>query len=399
MAAFLVPSPQPLVPNPFLPVPQYTRILLIEDDPDDVWVMRNLLADSWDGVNELTHVERLETALKLCQKREFDVILLDLTLPDSHGIETFLRAYAQVPHIPIVILTALNDQSAANQAVEGGAEDFLLKGRVDDHLLLRSIRYAVERSRRRKAENDLQATRHEFQLARTMQQRLFPSGPPNVPGFRFSGATYPAEATGGDLFDYFPMLGGGWGIVIADVSEHGIGPSFLMAETRAYIRALARSHADAGVILTEANRLLCEDTAGTQFVTLVLARLEPESKTLVYAAAGHIGFLFNAAGECRRLDSTSQPLGFDPDLIVPCADPIQLAAGDLVLLATDGVYEAPSPDGSMFGLERMLNVVRENRDLPPQSIVDNLRHAVGRFSQPLAQIDDITIVALQVAGR
>ena len=380
-------------------MPHYTRILLIEDDPNHVWIMRNLLADSWDVINELTHVERLESGLKLCQKREFDVILLDLTLPDSQGIATFHQVYAQVPNIPIVILTDPSDQGAATIALQSGAEDFLLKGKVDDHLLLRSIRYAVERGRRRRVESALQETKHEFQLARTMQQRLFPAGPPSVRGFRVAGATFPAEETGGDLFDYFPMLEGRCGVAIADVSEHGIGPSFLMAETRAYVRALASVSNDLGEVLTKANHFLCQDTHEQQFVTVVLAQLDPHTRTLYYAAAGHVGFVITAAGETRRLESTSMPLGFDPNLVVPPAEQVDVSPGDIVLLATDGVWEAPSPAGPMFGIERMLNVVRENRELLPEAIVANLYHAVGRFSQPLAQLDDITIVVIQVTGR
>ena len=327
------------------------------------------------------------------------MILLDLSLPDSQGIATFHRLYAEAPHIPIVILTDPSNQGAATIALQSGAEDFLLKGRVDDHLLVRSIRYAVERSRRRKVETALNESRLEFQLARTMQQRLFPAAPPTVRGFRMAGATFPAEETGGDLFDYIPMPDGNWGVVIADVSEHGIAPSFLMAETRAYLRALAESSRDAGEILTKANRFLCHDTQAQQFVTLVLAQLDPATRSMRYAAAGHVGFVLSAGGETRRLESTSLPLGVDPDLIVPPAESVAIAPGDVVLLATDGVWEAPSSAGPMFGIERMLNVVRENRELEPDKIVANLYHAVGRFSQPLAQLDDITIVVIQVNGR
>jgi len=375
--------------------PQRYRILLVEDDPDDVWVMRSLLADSADMATELVHAERLSAAFRLCRERHFDVVLLDLTLPDFSGLETFTQAYEHIPGVPIVILTGLADQAAAIKAVQAGAEDFLVKGRVDDSLLLKSIRYAVERNRRRQAEQALVATRHEFELARTMQQRLFPAAPPWLKNYSFAGATFSAEATGGDYFDYFPLRNGAWAIVVADVSEHGIGPSFLMAETRAYLRALAHHSDSPGKILTQANKFLCEDTKGLQFVTLFFAKLEPDKNLFTYASAGHPAYLIQATGSTQLLDSTSMPLGFEPSLEVPETPPLALQRGDVVLIATDGVWETISPDGQLFGTPRMLEVLRKYRLSVPDAILARLHEAVCDFAKPRAPQDDVTVVVVQ----
>ena len=124
------------------------RILLVEDDSDDVWVMRNLLGDRWDGPFRLTHVELLSDGLKRCAEEHFDVVLLDLALPDSQGLETFLTMHARARNVPIVVLSGYDDERTAIKAVQAGAQDYLVKGQVDDNMLVRSIRYAIERSRR-----------------------------------------------------------------------------------------------------------------------------------------------------------------------------------------------------------------------------------------------------------
>src|SRR5204862_920028 len=130
-----------------------------------------------------------------------------------------------------------------------------------------------------------------------------------------AGATYPADATGGDYFDYLPMLNDRWGIIVADVTGHGVGPALLMAETRAYLRILAGRREDVGEILTRANGVLAEDVGSERYVTLFLARLDAKERTLTYASAGHpTGYILGAAGQIKRtLPRTGVPLGLRPD--------------------------------------------------------------------------------------
>ena len=100
---------------------QRVKILLVEDDPDNVWILRSLLGDRWDGPLDLTHVELLSSALDACRRGGFDVLLLDLSLPDSQGLETFLKLSAQAGEIPIVVITGLDDERTAIKAVQAGA--------------------------------------------------------------------------------------------------------------------------------------------------------------------------------------------------------------------------------------------------------------------------------------
>ena len=123
------------------------RVLLVEDNPGDVRLFLELLRETGAGHVKVDHVDRLATALARLSNQTFDVVLLDLSLPDAHGLDTLVRAHAHAPSVPIVVLTGLDDQALAVKAVRAGAQDYLVKGRVDGDLLVRSMRYATERAR------------------------------------------------------------------------------------------------------------------------------------------------------------------------------------------------------------------------------------------------------------
>ena len=122
------------------------NVLLIEDNPDDAFLIEEMLAKG-NGGFELTHADRLSTGIERLAADTFYAILLDLSLPDSRGFDTFARVHSQVPDIPIIVLSGLDDEALAVKAVSEGAQDYLVKGQVDGKLLVRAVRYAVERKR------------------------------------------------------------------------------------------------------------------------------------------------------------------------------------------------------------------------------------------------------------
>jgi serine phosphatase RsbU (regulator of sigma subunit) len=374
------------------------RILLIEDDPDDVWVMRNLLGDRWDGPFELVQVELLSAGIDRCTESQFDVVLLDLALPDSQGMETFFTLHAHAGDVPIVVLTGYSDEATAVKAVQAGAQDYLVKGQVDDNVLVRSVRYAIERNRRRRAEEALRDASVEFRAAHEIQQRLYPAEAPVLPGFDIAGALYPAKATAGDYFDYIPMLNGCLGIVVGDVSSHGMGPALLMSETRACLRTLAQAYWDVGEILSRTNRLLTADTDDFHFVTLALARIDPQTRELVYASAGQRGYLLHPDRSVTVLDSTSLPLGVDAETVIPEAPALVLRSGDILTFFTDGAVEAESPGRVRFGVGRALEAIRSERHQPARQIVAGLYKEIDGFCRRQPQRDDITVVVVKVTG-
>lgn len=238
------------------------------------------------------------------------------------------------------------------------------------------------------------ADRAAINAARKVQASLFPAQSPSVPGFDIAGSVYPADRASGDFFDYMALGQSSVGILVADVSGHGLGPSLLMAQMQAYLRALAECHDDPGELLTHANRLFSARDSG-HFVTLLLCCLDAHARSFVYAAAGHRGYLVGASGAVSRLESTSIPLGVESHTAVLSSPRIALAPGDILVLLTDGVEEAMSPDYTMFGLERALDVVHKNRERSASHIVEAIFRAACDFTQWEPQADDITAVIVK----
>jgi len=144
--------------------PNRLRALLIEDNPGDARLIREMLREAGAGhaAVELAHADRLVAGLEHLAQTGVDVVLLDLTLPDSQGFATFAAAHAAAPSVPIVVLSGLDDEALAVRAVQEGAKDYLVKGQVDGGTILRSMRYAIERQRLEAARQELEHQRDEF---------------------------------------------------------------------------------------------------------------------------------------------------------------------------------------------------------------------------------------------
>ncbi len=187
------------------------KILLIEDNPGDVRLIRELLAEVTDTSFHIAWADRLSSGLdRLAQGEGVDVVLLDLGLPDSQGLDTFARLHARAPHLPVVILSGLSDEVLAAKAVRNGTQDYLVKGRIDGNLLRRSLRYAIERQQRQQAEEALMESNAKYkELAASITDVFFAMNDQlrytywNRASEELMGV--PAkEALGKHLYDLFP---------------------------------------------------------------------------------------------------------------------------------------------------------------------------------------------------
>ncbi len=250
----------------------------------------------------------------------------------------------------------------------------------------------------KRARDVLQRNELQMTVAQAIQQRLLPQTPAPLAGFDIAGALYPAHFAAGDYYDYLPMLDGSMGLAIGDVSGHGFGPALLMATTSAHLQSLVQLRDDLGEILRLLNQTLFAKTDPEYFVTLLLAKLDVQTRSLCYSSAGHrSGYVLDSAGEVKaRLESTSIPIAIAPDAEFPDGDSVDLDRGDLVVLLTDGFVETRSRAGEYFQAERVLDVVRANRSRPASEIIETLYQAVKDFSGLQSLDDDLTAIVIKV---
>ncbi len=254
-------------------------------------------------------------------------------------------------------------------------------------------------SLRRRAERALLRNRQELELARQIQVDLFPKAPPVIAGLDMAGASLAADETGGDYYDYFEMADGALGVVVADVCGHGLGPALIMAETRAYLRIVARNRTRPGEVFARANGALAADLAdGDRFVTALFARVDPIRRVLQFVNAGHPpGLLLNRRGRLKAsLGSPQPPLGLIPGAEYTDSAELPLEPGDVLVLLTDGIHEAEASSGADFGRERVLAAVSPVCDRSAAEIVKRLLGEVAAFSSGCPNRDDRTVVVVKL---
>lgn len=350
----------------------------------------------------LTRVDSRERLVAALNAQAWHVVVIDEKTPDFDVPAALELLKQHRPNAAVVLISNGSDDEPrlAHRGADAG-------GRVPrdqlprlGEVVVHQMRRARRRRRLRHWAQTIRDTTRDLEIAHSIQSRLYPANMPRIDGFDIAGAAYPAEAAGGDYFDFIPLDRGGLVVGIGDVSGHGIGPALLMAELHAYIRALAITTDDLNDLLLTVNRLLNQPVAGDRFITLLLGRLEPHDKIFTYVSAAHQGYLLDGAGTIKTLlESTSLPLGILPDLDVGPPSVIRLETGDTILLMTDGVDEAAAPDGTPFGISRAIEVLRIYRHLPADQMVSNLFHAVRAFTQNKRQRDDITAVVVKVVGN
>jgi PAS domain S-box-containing protein len=321
---------------------------------------------------------------------------IDLLIPDRYRLmhHGHFTGYRAAPR-PRPMGTDLEIWGLRKNGTEFPAEISLSPLETDEGLLILSTLRDV--TERKCMEQTLREKDAQLLAAQKIQARLLPEASPAVPGFDIFGVCYPAEYTAGDHFDYLPMYNDRIGIVVGDVVGHGIGPALVMASTHAHLRSLAEICTDLDEILSRLNGHLVRATERNIFVTLFFACLDPHSRILRYASAGHPpGYVLDGQGSVKAtLPSTSLPLGIQLGTQYEISEPIALAKGDVTLLFTDGLIEAASPGGEPFGIPRVLDVVQRRIDQSARQITESLYRAVVEYSRGYKLGDDVTLVVIK----
>lgn len=239
-----------------------------------------------------------------------------------------------------------------------------------------------------------------MQIAREIQQNLFPQESPHVCGFDIAGFARPADETGGDSYDFMPLPDGRWMFIVADASGHGIGPAIVIAETRAMLRAVSLASpggCDISVILRTVNSLLEADMRSDRFVTCFYGLLDPLSAKLTYASAGHGPLIFYDSSDkiIHQVAPKSVPLGVLGDTEYSEIDLHNFASGDFLAIITDGFIEATDGKDEQFGVERVQQILRKCSGMESRQIISSLYDSVSRFAAGQPQADDLTALVIR----
>ncbi len=251
---------------------------------------------------------------------------------------------------------------------------------------------------------DLQRMKQSLGLAAAIQHSLLPEAIPALEHFEVAGCCVYCDETGGDYYDFITFNDEGrrtLGLIVGDVSGHGIGAALVMAATRGMLHVEApHCRNDLGELLRRLNRQLAADVREGAFVTLLCGMLDDSTRSLVWASAGHEPALWRHArtGLIEELANTGLPLGVLDDTAYEQAGPVVLEPGDILVMGTDGICEARDPRDQFFGTERLRKLVENGAGLTASQICDSIIDAVARFVHPAARTDDVTLIVVKAKG-
>ncbi len=368
------------------------RVLVADDQPDVLEALRWLLTG--EGY-EPEFVSSTDAVLERLREHPFDLLLMDLnysrdTTSGREGLELIPHVRAHDPAMPIVVMTGWGSVDTAVEAMRLGAKSFVQKPWEDDTLLEivhREIEEA-QANKRRDAKHQ-----REFEDARLIQRGLLPAVMPQTAGVKLASSWQPADGVGGDCFDALTFDGGGLGLTIADVAGKGVPAALLMSNLQAAVRAFAQEKTFPGAVCTSVNRLLCRNMAPGRFVTFCYVRIDPGSRRLTYANAGHNPpLLIRASGSVDSLAPTGTVLGVFAESAYEQGE-FAIAPGDRLVLYTDGITEGRNPEGEEYAEERLADSARRHRSLSADDMLAAMLSDVETFNKKVYEDDATLIVA------
>ena len=385
---------------------QRLKVLLVEDDMHDALLIRSALQDCDETPILIDHAQTLADALEKMQQTSPNVVLLDLSLPDSFGPQTISRILKADPLLPIVVTTGDSDPNTIRQALEMGAQDYLIKGEAPGPMIVRAMRYAINRMQAQmerqhlitRLEQEQAALQREMSAAFAMQMDLLPKGDDlehrlQHLGLRVDSYFQTSSALGGDLWGCIPADGPQMGFWLLDFSGHGVRAALNVFRIQALIRERGPMIADPASMLTSLNKQLRGLLRRGQYATMWLGVIDLERQTLTWSAAGHPPPLLLRPGQpAEVLESNGVPLGLlDSNIYFNRETPF--LAQTSLFLASDGLTEAITNHNQQLGDEGLLHLITTSRR--DDNSID-LPHFLDQFFAqavpPLA--DDLTIVSI-----
>ena len=379
-------------------------VLLVEDDRGDALLVEELVADVDIDVRLGWARSMADAELELANLRP-DCVLLDLNLPDANGIAALDRVTKCAPAIPIVVLTGLTDEHFGVSALASGAQDYLVKGRVDAEMLRRALLYAIERKRAELTAADLRDSQLRAQENSRLERGLLPS--PLLfddPGVDIVAAYRPSRKNallGGDFYDFVQTPDRTVHVMIGDVAGHGPDEAALGVALRIAWRALTFAGLRGSDRMRQLGRILHAERASNKiFATVLSLAIPPDSSTITAVRAGHPGMLLHGGGTVEWVEPPGGPaLGLRSGDWAP--QQVELPAGYGLVLLTDGLFEGHSGIGNeRLGEDGLLELARSLAHLPGETFVEALiTGAEERAGNHGGLTDDIAVVRVERIAR
>jgi serine phosphatase RsbU (regulator of sigma subunit) len=399
-----MPVPPTSVPGTLATSPELLRVLLVEDDDGDAMLVEDLLEMAGAPV-DLRRATRLGDVLR-GDGRPADCVLLDLDLPDSSGLQGLLELRESGDAPAILVLTGLDDALRGIEAVAAGAQDYLIKGKVDGEILWRAIRYAVERRRAEQAQSQLQAARLYAQENARLERGLLPTPLVSDPRLALAAHYRPGRRRallGGDFYDAVQDGDGTVHVIIGDVCGHGPDEAALGVLLRIAWRTLVMSEAPSDTLLRTLQEVLVAERhdAGV-FTTLCMASIAADRRSTILRVAGHpLPVVLDGTGATAvSPEQGGPPLGVVADARWPARE-LPLNPGFGLLLYTDGLVEGrvgagPARLGEAGLLEMAGDALREHGGRPGALVRALVERAEALNGGAL--LDDVAVLLVSEAG-
>ena len=272
-------------------------------------------------------------------------------------------------------------------------------GEAEAHLtslLANQAVLAMEQVRLQEVRLAQQALDKELSVAQEIQHSFLPETTPQIPGWEIATRYQSARQVGGDFYDFIPLSGDKWGIVIADVADKGVPAALVMALSRTLVRGNAMAHPSPAQALSRANEMLMSEARNTRFITSLYAVLDPTSGELTYTRAGHNPpYLWRAArSEIVTLMAGGLALGVMPEIRLQ-EERLTLQQDDVLLLYTDGVTEAMNAEHEEFTEERLIELLQHHHQMSGEELAAEIERQVAQFRGGRDPSDDLTVVVLK----
>jgi serine phosphatase RsbU (regulator of sigma subunit) len=371
-------------------------VLIVDDTPINLGVISGALKDSFK-TKVATNGEK---ALSIAGGEEKpDLILLDVMMPGMDGYEVCrrLKADPATRDIPVIFLTGQTGTDDETRGFEVGAVDYIhkpfseavVKARVRTHLMLRA---AHEQIARQLVEINL-----ELEMARQIQLSILPRSTPKLPSLDIVARYLPMTSVAGDFYDFIIVDDKHVGILVADVSGHGLPSALIASMLQVALTAQVVHASDPARVLSGLNQALCGKFE-RNFVTAAYVFVDLEKKMLTYAGAGHPPLIYwsKSVGSAREVLENGLFLGMFPEAqYVSLQFPIE--AGDRAVLFTDGIPETKNPAQEEFGTKRIKQFTDDHRTLVVDQFAEGLLDELARWSEEprgQGQQDDITVLTV-----